>query len=114
MTLSILICLIIAAIFGLILISFVLTNKRPPRAVIILHGLFAAASLVLLIIYSYQHMVPQVIAVTAIFIIVALLGFFMAKLDITGKKLPKPIAVIHGAVAACTLLYLIYFFTGRV
>jgi hypothetical protein len=44
-----------AALLGMYLISFVLRSKETPKGLVLLHGLFAATSLVLLIFYTINR-----------------------------------------------------------
>jgi hypothetical protein len=47
--------LVVTALGGFVLFSFRLRDKPAPKALIAVHGLLAATSLVLLIVYASQH-----------------------------------------------------------
>lgn len=101
------ICFALAAVFGIILLTYVLSNKETPKAIAFIHGGFAATALVLLIIHALQHM-DDTLWIAGLFVVVALVGFYMLSRDLTGKLIPKAVAIIHGLVAATGLLALIY------
>ncbi|MDQ3022305.1 MAG: hypothetical protein M3R36_17305 [Bacteroidota bacterium] len=42
----------LAAILGMVLLSFILSNKATPKAIVFTHGPLAAVGLILLIIYT--------------------------------------------------------------
>jgi hypothetical protein len=46
---------VVAALGGFVLFSFHLRSKPAPKALIAVHGLLAAAALVLLIVYASQY-----------------------------------------------------------
>ena len=89
---------IIAAILGMYLLSLVLREKSTPKKIMVIHGFFAAIGLVLLVIYCIRHQSSPLTSLV-LFIIAALGGFVMAFRDITGKKIPKWLGVVHGLVA---------------
>lgn len=98
----------LAAIFGMWLISFVLRNKNTPKGVALTHGAFAAIGLILLIIYSFVHY-PRPIESLILFIIAASGGFILIYRDLTGKSLPKWLAIAHGSIAVLGFLFLLIY-----
>lgn len=88
----------LAAILGLILISYVLRSKETPKAVAFIHGPVAAIALIILIIYTINHD-RMFIASIVLFVIAALGGIILFIKDLTGKTVPKWLAVVHGLVA---------------
>ena len=98
----------LAAIFGLILISYVLKGKAAPRGVMIVHGLLAAVSIVLLIMYVTENR-PGPIESLVLFVIAALGGFVMLSRELTGKPVPKWLAVVHGLLAVSGFIVLLIF-----
>ncbi len=102
----------LAAIVGVVLISHVLKNKPVPIAAAIIHGLFAAVAIVLLILYTTGNR-PGPIESLVLFIIAALGGFIMIARDISGKTVPKWLAVAHGLLAASALMLLLAYAIGR-
>src|ERR1044071_4337215 len=93
----------LAAIMGMVLISNVLQNKQVPRVALVMHGSFAALSLVLLIIYIMGNQ-PGPVQSLVLFIIAASGGFIMLARELTGKPVPKWLAIVHGLLAASGLI----------
>ena len=98
----------LAAILGMTLLSYVLKNKETPRGLMIMHGLFAATGLVLLLYYVFGNS-PGPVESAVLFVIAALGGFVLAIKDITGKPVPKWLAVTHGLIAVSGFIMLLVF-----
>lgn len=98
----------IAAILGLILISHVLTNKATPKGLAFIHGGIAAVGILLLIFYSFYN-TPSPLESLGLFIIAALGGFVLIFRDLTGKSIPKWLALTHGLIAVTAFSFLIVF-----
>ena len=98
----------VAAMIGLYLLSLVLQTKETPKGLAILHGLLAATALVLLIV----HMVKtgaDIIQIIILFALAALGGFVLFARDLTGKSLPKSLAIIHGLLAITGFVFLLVY-----
>ena len=95
----------LAALLGMYLISFVLQGKETPKSVAFTHGGFAAAALLLLIYYTVKEAGP--VESVILFVIAALGGFVMIARDLSGKSIPKWLAVIHGLVAVTGFVFLL-------
>jgi hypothetical protein len=98
----------LAVLFGLYLVSFVLQNKDTPKGVAFTHGPLAATGLTILIIYSFLHK-PSPLLSIILFIIAALGGIILIFRDITGKPVPKWMAISHGLIAMLGFIFLIIF-----
>jgi len=98
----------IIAIAGMYLLSLVLRDKQRPKAVTLIHGLFAALSIVLLVIYFFRKESGPLVSIVVL-IVAAVSGFMLNYRDITGKKVPKWFAVVHGLVAVIGFAFLIAF-----
>jgi hypothetical protein len=98
----------VAALFGLYLISFVLQKKETPKAIAIVHGVFAATALILLIIHTINTGADLVQAIV-IFIIAALGGIILFVRDIMGKELPRGLALAHGLLAVTGFVFLLMY-----
>ena len=98
----------LAAIMGSILLYHVLGSRPVPRGVLILHGLFAATGLGLLIYYVMGNE-PGPMEAMILFIIAALGGFVMVSRELTGKPVPKWLAVVHGLLAVSGFILLLVF-----
>jgi hypothetical protein len=101
----------IAALIGMYLLSLVLQKKETPKALAIVHGIFAATALILLIIHTVNTGANLIQAIV-LFVIAALGGFILFTRDVMGKSLPKALAVIHGLLAVSGFIFLlVYAFT---
>lgn len=98
----------LAAILGMVLLSYVLNNKETPKGVAFIHGPFAAAGLVLLIIYAFKNS-PAPVESIVIFTIAALGGMILITRDLIGKSIPKWFAVLHGSLAVVGFIFLILY-----
>lgn len=97
----------IAAIGGLILAAHVLRNKFAPWALSLLHALFGAAGLLLLIVLLVQGSAPQQVLIGFVLILVAALGgFFLASFHVRKKLPPKAIVAAHAVLAVAGFLTL--------
>lgn len=102
----------IAVLLGALLASYVLTNKNTPKAVAFIHGAFAVAGLVLLILYllisnTFISWLPFLSL--GLFVLAALGGGLLIYKDLTGKPIPKLVVVGHGTAALAGLIILVYF-----
>src|SRR5215212_3589623 len=88
----------LAAIMGMILISYVLKSKETPKGIMVVHGFLAVIGLALLLYYTFSNK-PGPLESAVLFVIAALGGIILAIRDITGKSVPKWLAVVHGVVA---------------
>jgi len=102
---------IIAAMFGLIVVTAVLRNQPTPKPVVFIHGLIAATALVIVIYYYYQgHANTLLLTSLVIFVLAALGGLTMFTIDMSKKPIPKALAIIHPLAAATALVLLIIYF----
>jgi hypothetical protein len=92
----------------MILISYVLANKNTPKGIAFTHGPVAATGIILLVIYAFSHHPSPWISVI-LFILTALGGFLLIYRDITGKSIPKWLAIFHGLIAIIGFVFLIIF-----
>ena len=100
--------LALTAIFGLTLLSFVLRNVETPKLIVILHGLLAATGLGFLLYYVAGNE-PKPVESAVLLVIAALGGFIMVSRDLTGRPIPKWLAMVHGLIAVGGLIFLIVF-----
>lgn len=101
---------ILAALFGLVVLTAVLRDRPTPKPFVIIHGPLAATAIVLLIIDVVKgHTEALLIASLIIFIIAALGGFVMYTLDTLKKRIPKPLAILHPLIAVSGLIVLIIY-----
>lgn len=97
----------LAAILGMILLSYVLREKETPKGVVFTHGPLAAIGLILLIIYTVNQ--PGPVESIVLFTIAALGGVVMLVKDLSGKKIPKWLGVLHGLLAVSGFIFLLVF-----
>lgn len=105
------VCFVLAAMLGMILISYILRNKSTPKGLAFIHGPIAAIGIVLLIIYSVMHYERAPVVSVLLFVIAAILGFLLIFRDITGKSIPKSLAIFHALFALAGFGFLILFIT---
>ena len=98
----------LAALLGMFLISYVLQNKETPKAVVFIHGGLAGTGIILLLVYSFLRS-PSPLASLILFILAAFGGFLMVFRDLTGKSVPKSLAIIHGTTAIIGFVLLLIF-----
>lgn len=101
---------VVAAIFGLIILTAILNDKPTPKSAVFTHGPLAATGLVLLLIYMfYGHRDPLLITSVVLFIIAALGGLTLFTIDMSNKPIPKALAIAHPIVAVIALVTLIVY-----
>ena len=96
-----------AALGGIYLLSQVLRDKQPPSAVPYIHGLLAVSGVIVLVVYSLKN--PGPIGSLIVFGIAATGGLVMLYKNITGEKIPKWLAVVHGFAAVIGFFLLLVF-----
>jgi len=99
---------VVAALIGLTLVAKRLKNQNLPLGLALLHGAFAAAGLVVLIIGTIQAgMWATVTLPLILFVIAALGGFILFSFHLKDKILPVPLAAIHGLLAVAAFVVLL-------
>lgn len=98
----------LAALVGIYLITQVFQQRRPPKAVTIIHGTLAATALVLLIIHTMRTG-ADLIDVVVLFVVAALGGLALFIRDVTGKSLPKGLAAAHALIAVTGFVFFIVY-----
>ncbi|MBA2657197.1 MAG: hypothetical protein H0U70_09510 [Tatlockia sp.] len=99
--------LIVTAILGVYLISYVVKNKNTPKGIAIIHGGLGWVGIAILAIYSFYH--PLNFISLGVLVAAALGGLLLFILDILGKKLPKIFVLSHGLVALMGIALLLIF-----
>jgi hypothetical protein len=98
----------LGAIIGMYLLALVLQKKETPKFVAFIHGAFVVAALVLLIYYAFQNQ-PGPMESIILFVVAALGGITLIIRDLTGKALPRWLAIGHGLVAVIGFVYLLIY-----
>jgi len=88
-----------AAILGFTMLIILLQKRKAPKAIVFSHGGIAATGLILLIIYAVRN--PHTVSwiSLALFPVAALVGIYMVIRDLSGKKFPLAVVLIHAAIA---------------
>lgn len=90
------------------MLSLVLREQKTPKVVALLHGAFAVTGLVLLVVYYTRNDVRPLTSII-VFAVAALGGLVLFYTDITGKPIPKWLAVGHGLIALTGFALLLAF-----
>jgi DMSO reductase anchor subunit len=98
----------LAAILGMILLSYILRGKETPKGMALTHGPLAAIGLILLLVYTFNHR-PGPVESTVLLVIAAIGGIIVFARDITNKPVPKWLAIVHGLVAVAGFLFLLLY-----
>jgi hypothetical protein len=98
----------LAAILGLILLSYILRDKETPKGIAFTHGPLAAAALILIIVYTFGNH-PGPLESVILFTIAAIGGIIVFAKDISNKPIPKWLAVVHGLIAVTGFIFLLIF-----
>lgn len=98
----------LAMMLGMTLMSYVVGGKETPKGAVIGHGLFAATTIILLIIYVFGEG-PRPWESFILFVLAAMGGFVMVTRDIKGKKVPHALAVGHGMLAMIGIIFLLVY-----
>jgi hypothetical protein len=97
----------IAALGGATLAYMRFTNKTITVPLALVHGIFAALGLVLLII-GFMHMGGKGIAAALIiFLVAAVGGFTLFSFQLRSRPLPIPLVLIHGIAAVTAFITLL-------
>ncbi|MBA2709190.1 MAG: hypothetical protein H0U57_01155 [Tatlockia sp.] len=104
MEIAALIIFIITALLGIYLISYVMVKKNTPKGIAMIHGALGALAILFLALNVFTY--PWIVL---FFCLVALGGFILMILDITGKTLPIWLALGHGILGIVGILTLLYF-----
>ena len=92
----------VAALGGLVLASFVLRGRLAPWALSLLHAALGATGLVLtaLVLFGNGEEVPANTGLALLLLVIAALGgFFLASYHLRKVPGPRPVVLIHAAVA---------------
>lgn len=99
----------LAALGGVYLAIQHLQGARPPFGLGIVHGLIAAAALVLLLLAVVKGSPGSlVVYALGLFIVVALGGFGLFYYRVQDRSLPQGLVYVHGGAAVVAYLMLLY------
>jgi hypothetical protein len=105
----------IAALGGVIMALIRFSGRDyPPMALAIIHGLFAAAGLItLLVVVFAPGVAPLAKVALVLFIVAAIGGFVTFAYHLKSRPLPISYVVIHGLVAVIAFVLLIVTIMNR-
>jgi peptidoglycan/LPS O-acetylase OafA/YrhL len=108
MVITAVVLIALAVFLGGYLLSYVLQQKIPPKAIVFAHGAAAILGIVVLLIFAlttekhHKHWDSLVI-----FSIAAIVGLYLFSRDIRHKSVPKWLAVVHGMVGLGGLAWIL-------
>lgn len=93
---------------GLTLAIAILSKKKTPTVSVFMHGVLSATGLILIVIYFIRHVENFPGRIVLLFVLTALLGFFLFWKDIREKPV-RPLAVVftHILFALLSILSLV-------
>jgi hypothetical protein len=104
---------LIAAGFGAMVLFSILQDKPTPKKFVYTHGIIAASALLLVLYYTLMHPSHAPITSLVLFLIAAAGGFTMFYIDLSGKPVPKWLALLHPLIAVIAVLALVVFILGQ-
>jgi hypothetical protein len=102
---------LIAVPFGVVLLKAVLTHKRRPRVVMLMHGSFAFFGLLITATYLTltDRLSPLLITGFVLLFVAALGGFTLLTIDLSKKPIPRAMALMHPLLALAGVIVLIIY-----
>lgn len=99
---------LIAALFGIYMALRIFGGGIPPWGAVILHGLFAASGLLVLLYTLFTGAQSTAVTIAAVLLVVAALGgFFMFSYQLRKLPPPKAVVVIHALAAVLGVVALL-------
>jgi hypothetical protein len=99
---------LIAAFLGTFLLRAILKNQPTSKPIVFMHGSIAGLALLALVTYvAVGHTDTMILTSLALFIVAAIGGLTLFTLDMSGKPIPKMLAVGHPVLAAASIIILI-------
>jgi hypothetical protein len=109
---TIIILFALAAVVGVVILKNWLTSAETSKSIIYLHGIFAAVALILLVVFAFQSPANYPKASIILFVIGALIGFYMFAEDLRKKFSPTWLAIVHALFGVAGFLLLLFFVFG--
>jgi hypothetical protein len=106
---------LIAALFGIYMALRIFGGGIPPWAAVILHGVFAASGLLVLLYALFTGTQSAAVTIAAVLLVIAALGgFFMFSYQLRKLPPPKAVVVIHALAAVIGVVALLGNIMGMV
>lgn len=100
----------IAALFGFLILTSILSNTPVPKVLVLVHGIVGATGLTVLIAFAaLGHTDLLLIASIIVFTMAVIGGLTLFSYDLRKKPIPKNLALLHPATAVTGLLLLIIY-----
>ena len=99
----------VSAVLGLAILLKWLSKKDASKAVIYSHGAVAATALIILVVYAIQNPSNFPKVSLGLFVVGALVGFYMFINDLRQKMSPMALAFAHALVAVAGFVGLLLF-----
>jgi hypothetical protein len=109
MLVFIIILYFVVAALGIYLLTKFLTNKPPKIVIGVIHGILGLLGISFLIIYTSFLKGDTPYISILLFVLAFFFGGGMFVMSIQGKKYPLAIALIHIAIAATGIIFLLNF-----
>lgn len=100
--------LIVGALFGVVILTAILSRKPTPKFAVVMHGLLVVSGVVSAVVYAFDgHRSPLIIAGLTLLILAAFGGTMLLRCDLSQKPLPKAFALGHPVLALFGIVLLI-------
>ena len=100
---------VLAAVFGLINLFAILTNRPTPKPAVFIHGALAVVALLIVVYFAATTSGPVPLISLGLFVLAALGGLYLFVTDLSKKPVSKVVAIVHPLVAVSGLIALILF-----
>lgn len=91
---------VVAALFGVVILTAILSGKETPKFAVLVHGALAISALISVFVYIYTgHRDPLLIAGVVLLSMAALGGLTLLSFDLSNKPIPRMIALGHPVLA---------------
>jgi hypothetical protein len=97
----------LAAVFGILILKNWILSTDTSRTTVYTHGIFAALALVLLVFYFIKNQQDNLKTSFILFVLAAIVGFYMFYKDLKGVFSPTWLGVVHGLVAVAGFIFLL-------
>jgi len=97
----------VAALGGATLAYMRIVKKDVSMPLAVIHGIFAASGLVLLILGLGQIDSTAIRTALGVFVLAAIGGFTLFSFHLRSRPLPVPLVIVHGGVAVIALVILL-------
>ena len=101
---------LLAGFVGIFLLRSILRNEPTQKPVALIHGSIAGIGLLILLTYvALGHHSTLILTCLGLFILTALGGITLFLFDVTGKPIPKGLAIGHPILAAASIVTFIVY-----